>query len=122
MSNYYRDLRSGSAILIDKRNDHVVAIFEIQHYDNDFDKMRTACNKRWDEFDREDKEAPAEYREAYIRKELNNRLELINKKTERTEAVFSLKEHESKEAMFEACSIEWDRLEKKNKEQNKESR
>lgn len=50
MSNYSRDLRSGSAILIDKRNDEVVATFVVDNY-NSFDEMRTACNKKWDELD-----------------------------------------------------------------------
>ncbi len=50
MSIYERDIRSGSAILIDRRKDKVVATFLIEHY-KDFEEMRSACNNKWDELD-----------------------------------------------------------------------
>ena len=54
MSNYTRDLRSGSAILIKKDNDKVVDTFLIEDYTS-HDDMRIACNARWDELDRLDR-------------------------------------------------------------------
>lgn len=50
MSVYERDIRGGSAILIDRRNDEVVATFLIEHYKN-FEEMREACNSEWDKLD-----------------------------------------------------------------------
>lgn len=46
---YIRDLRHGSAILIEKNTDKLVAVFYIEDFDNNHDKMRIACDKKWDD-------------------------------------------------------------------------
>lgn len=112
MSKYIRDLRSGSAILIDKDTDKVVASFKIEDYDYDSDKMRSACNQHWDKLDQKNKD-DGKVRTLYLRKEEKDHLVLVNKETETEDYFFELSDYNSREEMYEACNLLWDKIEEK---------